>query len=61
MVVPASIRQSEGKLEIINQLLLPHVSSYIEITSIEEAHEAIKSMKVCKFQQRFAHDRLDVL
>ncbi len=46
MSVPASIRQRDGKLEIINQLLLPHESEYIEISSISEAHDAIKTMKV---------------
>lgn len=34
-------------IQIINQLLLPHVIEYVPISSIEDAHEAIKSMKVC--------------
>ncbi|KAF8740780.1 hypothetical protein AX14_007158 [Amanita brunnescens Koide BX004] len=41
-----SIRTSAGKLEIVNQLLLPHTTEFIEIKSIEEAHDAIKSMKI---------------
>ncbi|KAF8348324.1 Methylthioribose-1-phosphate isomerase [Amanita rubescens] len=41
-----SIRTSTGKLEIVNQLLLPHTAEFIEINSIEEAHDAIKSMKI---------------
>ena len=43
-----SIRASKDlqKLEIVNQLLLPHVTEYIAINSVEDAHEAIKSMKV---------------
>ena len=41
-----SIRTSNEKIEIINQLLLPHTTEYVEITSIEEAHDAIRDMKV---------------
>ncbi|KAF9010524.1 Methylthioribose-1-phosphate isomerase [Cyathus striatus] len=41
-----SIRNSSGKLEIVNQLLLPHVTEFIQINSIEDAHDAIKSMKI---------------
>ena len=41
-----SIRTSEGKLEIVNQLLLPHTTEFIEIKTIEDAFDAIKSMKV---------------
>lgn len=45
----SSIRVSGDKIEIINQLLLPHTSEWIEIKSIQEAHDAIKSMQVCRF------------
>ncbi|KAI0706852.1 eukaryotic translation initiation factor 2B [Cerioporus squamosus] len=41
-----SIRTSEGKLEIVNQLLLPHTVEFIEIKTIDDAYEAIKSMKI---------------
>lgn len=41
-----SIRLSGDDIEIVNQLLLPHVVEFIPITSIDEAHDAIKSMKV---------------
>ena len=41
-----SIRTSEGKLEIVNQLLLPHTVEFIEIKTIDDAYDAIKSMKV---------------
>ncbi|EED78156.1 eukaryotic translation initiation factor 2B [Postia placenta Mad-698-R] len=41
-----SIRTSEGKIEIVNQLLLPHTTEFIEISTIEQAHDAIKSMKI---------------
>lgn len=41
-----SIRTSNGKLEIVNQLLLPHTTEFIEINTIEDAHDAIKTMKV---------------
>ncbi|KAH7929840.1 putative translation initiation factor [Leucogyrophana mollusca] len=41
-----SIRMTGDKLEIVNQLVLPHTTEYIEINSIEQAHDAIKSMKI---------------
>lgn len=41
-----SIKSSDDKLEIVNQLLLPHTTQYIQINTIEEAHDAIKTMKV---------------
>jgi len=41
-----SIRSSADKLEIVNQLLLPHTTEFIEINTVEEAHDAIKSMKI---------------
>jgi len=46
-----SIRVSEDldRLEIVNQLLLPHVTEYVAINSVEDAHDAIKSMKVRSF------------
>ena len=41
-----SIRTSEGKLEIVDQLLLPHTTKFITIETIEQAHGAIKTMRV---------------
>lgn len=41
-----SIRTTGDKIEIVDQLLLPHTVAFIEIDSVEQAHEAIKSMKV---------------
>ena len=41
-----SIRTSDDKLEIVNQLLLPHVTEFVQIDTIEQAHDAIKTMKV---------------
>ncbi|KAF8813802.1 Methylthioribose-1-phosphate isomerase [Phlegmacium glaucopus] len=41
-----SIKSSDDKLEIVNQLLLPHTTQFIEINTIEEAHDAIKTMKI---------------
>ena len=41
-----SIRLSDDKIEIVNQLLLPHTTEWLTIASIEQAHDAIKSMKV---------------
>ncbi|KAJ7838697.1 Methylthioribose-1-phosphate isomerase [Mycena leptocephala] len=42
----ASIKTSGDKIEIINQLLLPHSTEFIQIESIDDAHDAIKSMKI---------------
>ncbi|TFY64107.1 hypothetical protein EVJ58_g2839 [Rhodofomes roseus] len=41
-----SIKTSGDKIEIVNQLLLPHTTEFIEIDTIEQAHDAIKSMKI---------------
>ncbi|KAH9935327.1 eukaryotic translation initiation factor 2B [Fomitopsis serialis] len=41
-----SIKTSGDKIEIVNQLLLPHTTEFIEIDSIEQAHDVIKSMKI---------------
>lgn len=56
-----SIRTGGGTdgngIEIINQLLLPHTTEWLSINSIEDAHEAIKSMKV-KFASNIARNAL---
>uniref|UniRef100_UPI0037E73F53 methylthioribose-1-phosphate isomerase isoform X3 n=1 Tax=Semicossyphus pulcher TaxID=241346 RepID=UPI0037E73F53 len=41
-----AIRYRAGALQILNQLLLPHQTVYDEIHSVQDAYEAIKSMKV---------------
>lgn len=41
-----AIKYSPGKLEILDQLKLPHQEIYLEITSAEDAWNAIKSMQV---------------
>lgn len=43
-----SIKVSEDplKIDIVNQLLLPHVTEDVSICNVQDAHEAIKSMKV---------------
>ena len=46
MAAISSIRTSGDKIEIVDQLLLPHTREWIKIDTIEEAYEAIKSMKV---------------
>lgn len=43
---PASGSAAPPRLEILDQLLLPHQSKYISIETCEEAHNAIKTMKV---------------
>ena len=47
MAAISSIRTTGDKIEIVDQLLLPHTQEWIEIDTIEKAYEAIKSMKVC--------------
>lgn len=42
-------RQDEkdiAELQILDQLLLPHTKSYIKIESVQDAWNAIKTMKV---------------
>ncbi|KAF8518789.1 eukaryotic translation initiation factor 2B [Gautieria morchelliformis] len=50
MSIPANalvgLRTDGDNIEIVNQLLLPHVKEYIPINSTDEAYEAIKSMKI---------------
>jgi hypothetical protein len=41
-----SIKTSDDKIQIINQLLLPHTTEWLSIDTIEQAHDAIKTMKV---------------
>ncbi|KAH6913792.1 translation initiation factor 2B subunit I family protein [Coprinopsis sp. MPI-PUGE-AT-0042] len=41
-----SIRTNDDKIEIVDQLLLPHITKFVEVNSVEDAHEAIKSMKI---------------
>jgi methylthioribose-1-phosphate isomerase len=43
-----SIKTSDDKIQIINQLLLPHTTEWLAIDSIEQAHDAIKTMKVSR-------------
>jgi methylthioribose-1-phosphate isomerase len=49
-----SIRTIGDTIEIIDQLLLPHVVQYVKIASVHDAHAAIKSMRV-------SHERLLVI
>lgn len=46
MAAISSIRTSGDRVEIIDQLLLPHTQEWIEIDTIEKAYETIKSMRV---------------
>ncbi|KAF8210541.1 eukaryotic translation initiation factor 2B [Mycena galopus ATCC 62051] len=42
-----SIRtDGDDKIEIVNQLVLPHKTEFIQINTIDEAHDAIKTMKI---------------
>lgn len=41
-----AIRYQRGSLEILDQLLLPHQTVYVPITSLALGHDGIKSMKV---------------
>ncbi|KAI0029201.1 hypothetical protein K488DRAFT_56900 [Vararia minispora EC-137] len=42
----ASIRISDNQIEIVNQLLLPHTTEWLKIDTIDQAHNAIKTMKI---------------
>lgn len=55
MASMTSIRTSGDKIEIVNQLLLPHTTEYIEIDTIDQAHDAIKTMKVHLFAPQTFH------
>ena len=44
--VLTSINASDDKIKIVNQLLLPHTTEWLAIDTIEQAHDAIKTMKV---------------
>jgi len=46
MAAISSIRASGDRIEIIDQLLLPHTQAWVEVDTIEKAYEAIKTMKV---------------
>ena len=46
MAAISSIRISGDRIEIIDQLLLPHTQEWIEIDTVEKAYQAIKYMKV---------------
>lgn len=48
MATISSIRTSGDKIEIVDQLLLPHTQEWIEIDTTEKAYEAIKSMKASR-------------
>lgn len=41
-----SIRYENGKLEILDQLLLPSESKYITISGVQDGWQAINSMQV---------------
>ncbi|WP_413287615.1 S-methyl-5-thioribose-1-phosphate isomerase [Bdellovibrio sp. HCB337] len=41
-----AIEFTDGKLRILNQQLLPHVESWIEVKTVDQMIEAIKSLKV---------------
>lgn len=42
-----AIKWKNGRLEILDQLLLPAQSKYIEVTSVEDGWNAIYKMQVC--------------
>ena len=48
-----AIKYEEGRLDILNQLLLPAQSIYERVASVEEAWDAIRVMKV--FTECFLH------
>ena len=44
-----AIRYERGRLEILDQLLLPDTSRYITIKNAEDGWQAIRKMQVCAF------------
>lgn len=51
-----SIKYSPGKLEILDQLLLPVISKYIAVKGVEDGWKVINKMQVrseiCSFENR---------
>jgi len=41
-----AIKYKDGKLEILDQLLLPHESKYIEVNNTQDGWKAIHTMQV---------------
>ena len=41
-----AIRYGDGRLEILNQLLLPAETVYEELKTVDDAWQAIRTMKV---------------
>lgn len=41
-----SIIYDKGSLKILDQLLLPHTTKFIDVNSVEDAYQAIKTMQV---------------
>lgn len=46
MSIPTPIEWQEGRLKILDQTLLPHQTSWIELETIEDVFEAIIQLKV---------------
>lgn len=44
-----AIKYNEGKLEVLDQLLLPHECKYVTVKDTEAGWEVIKSMKVSMY------------
>ena len=44
-----AIRYNDGRLEILDQLLLPHSSKYIPVNNTEDGWSVIKKMQVFCF------------
>ena len=42
-----AIVYKDGKLEILDQLLIPAESKYMKILTLKDAFDAIKDMNVC--------------
>jgi len=50
MATLEAIKYEHGKLEILDQLLLPKVTQYINIDGTEDGWHAIRRMQVCVFR-----------
>lgn len=42
-----AIKYAKGKLQILDQLLLPLETHYVDIDNVEDGWKVIKSMQVC--------------
>jgi len=42
-----TVQYSQGRLKIVDQLLLPHSVKYVDIRNVQDGWQAIHDMQVC--------------